>query len=71
MCIYIIFEFPVENAGSDDIEEFLGEIAIMKSVFQHENIVGIVGHSTINYNRMMLLTEYCSKGNLLNYLRYL
>lgn len=42
----------------------------MKSVGHHENIVGIVGHSTKLYNKMMLLTEYCNEGNLLDYLRY-
>ncbi|XP_055325419.1 tyrosine-protein kinase receptor torso-like isoform X2 [Sitodiplosis mosellana] len=58
-----------ENAGIEDIKGFLSEITLMKSVGHHENIVGIVGHSTKLYNKMMLLTEYCSEGNLLDYLR--
>lgn len=62
--------FLSENAGIEDIKGFLSEITLMKSVGQHENIVGIVGHSTKLYNKMMLLTEYCSEGNLLDYLRY-
>lgn len=43
----------------------------MKSVGHHENIVGIIGHYTNTKvpTKMMLLTEYCSKGNLLDYLR--
>lgn len=59
----------LENAGIEDIKGFLSEITLMKSVGHHENIVGIVGHSTKLYNKMMLLTEYCSEGNLLDYLR--
>lgn len=42
----------------------------MKSVGHHGNIVGIVGHSTNFFDKLMLLTEYCSNGNLLDYLRY-
>lgn len=41
----------------------------MKSVGIHPNIVGIVGHCIKNLDEMMLLTEYCSNGNLLNFLR--
>lgn len=58
-----------ERASIDDIEGFLREISLMKSVGKHENIVGIVGHVTKDYRDMMLLTEFCSEGNLLDYLR--
>lgn len=67
-----MFFFPcsiLENASIEDIKGFLSEITLMKSVGQHKNIVGIIGHSTKLYNKMMLLTEYCSEGNLLDYLR--
>lgn len=54
---------------SQKIKEFLDEIKVMKSVGKHKNIVEIVGHYTKSYRQLMLLTEYCSEGNLLNYLR--
>lgn len=63
----------LDDAGIEDIKGFLREISLMKSVGHHENIVGIVGHSklkTKSFNKLMLLTEYCSEGNLLDYLRY-
>lgn len=41
----------------------------MKAVGIHPNIVGIVGHCTKTPSEIMLLTEFCSKGNLLDYLR--
>lgn len=66
---YISVIFNLENATTDDKKCFLTEITIMKSVGQHENILGIVGHSTKLDNNLMLLTEYCSEGNLLDYLR--
>ncbi|XP_019556300.3 tyrosine-protein kinase receptor torso [Aedes albopictus] len=52
-----------------DIKAFRREIEVMKSVGSHPNVVCIVGQYTGNVTRMMLLTEYCSGGNLLNYLR--
>lgn len=54
------------------VREFLDEIKVMKSVAgQHENILNIVGHCTTgkHYSQLLLLTEYCSEGNLLDYLR--
>lgn len=60
----------VKNSSSiDELREFLREIVLMKSVGQHPNIVGIIGHSTRNRLNMMLLTEYCTDGNLLDFLR--
>uniref|UniRef100_A0A182IWT4 receptor protein-tyrosine kinase n=1 Tax=Anopheles atroparvus TaxID=41427 RepID=A0A182IWT4_ANOAO len=53
----------------EDIIEFRREMEVMKSVGTHAHIVGIVGHCTKNVRKMMLLTEYCEQGNLLNYLR--
>ncbi|KAJ6637170.1 Tyrosine-protein kinase receptor torso [Pseudolycoriella hygida] len=52
-----------------NIRNFYREIEVMKSVPSHPNIVGIVGHCTKNIFELMLLTEYCSEGNLLDYLR--
>lgn len=65
----IYFPFA-DTATVDDVEGFLQEIALIRSVGKHRNIVGIIGHCTVVYSEMMLLTEYCSEGNLLNYLRY-
>lgn len=66
----VFFLRHAENATIEDIKGFLSEISLMKSVVQHKNIVGIVGHSTKLFSKMMLLTEYCSEGNLLDYLRF-
>uniref|UniRef100_A0A8D8GWH5 receptor protein-tyrosine kinase n=1 Tax=Culex pipiens TaxID=7175 RepID=A0A8D8GWH5_CULPI len=58
-----------ECPSLEDIKEFRREIEVMKSVGVHPNVVCLVGHYTKNINEMMLLTEYCGNGNLLNYLR--
>lgn len=53
----------------EDFKEFRHEIEVMKAVGRHDNIVGIIGHCTQNINEFMLLTEYCARGNLLNFIR--
>ncbi|KAM7345614.1 tyrosine protein kinase receptor torso isoform 2-T2 [Cochliomyia hominivorax] len=58
-----------DHPSADDIYAFRREIEVMKSVEKHPNIVGIIGHCTRFSNEMMLVTEYCSFGNLLNFLR--
>lgn len=58
-----------DDPSNDNVEAFFQEITLMKSVDKHENIVGIIGHSTSDCSNMMLITEYCSEGDLLNYLR--
>ncbi|KAI8127299.1 Tyrosine-protein kinase receptor torso [Lucilia cuprina] len=58
-----------DHPSADDIYAFRREIEVMKSVEKHPNIVGIIGHCTRFSSEMMLVTEYCSFGNLLNFLR--
>lgn len=41
----------------------------MKSVGKHPNIVSIIGHCTSNIEELMLLTEFCDAGSLLQLLR--
>ncbi|KAJ6642246.1 Tyrosine-protein kinase receptor torso [Pseudolycoriella hygida] len=56
-------------ATIDVMQDFCREVAVMRSVDRHPNIVGIVGHCMKNIERMMILTEYCSEGSLLKFLR--
>lgn len=65
---HVVIYFP-EHPTQDEIKDFRREIELMKSVGKHKNIVGIEGHFTQNFKEMMLLIEYCGKGNLLNFLR--
>lgn len=58
-----------DSANIDDIKQFHQEISVMKSVGKHPNIVSIIGHCTSNIEELMLLTEFCDDGNLLDYLR--
>ncbi|XP_067631715.1 tyrosine-protein kinase receptor torso isoform X2 [Eurosta solidaginis] len=58
-----------DRPSVDDVRAFRREIEVMKSVERHPNIVGIIGHCTKRHNEMLLLTEYCSFGNLLDFLR--
>ncbi|XP_058816658.1 tyrosine-protein kinase receptor torso-like [Topomyia yanbarensis] len=65
VAVKMLKEFP----SLGDIKEFRREIEVMKSVGTHPNVVCILGHYTQSVEDMMLLTEYCSEGNLLNFLR--
>ncbi|XP_053691722.1 tyrosine-protein kinase receptor torso-like [Sabethes cyaneus] len=65
VAVKMLKEFP----SLGDIKEFRREIEVMKSVGNHPNVVSILGHYTQSVEDMMLLTEYCSEGNLLDYLR--
>lgn len=71
LCGFWLSDTASEEGVRASVKELLSEIQLMKSVGPHENIVGIVGHYTTDDDpaQMMLLTEYCSEGNLLNYLR--
>ncbi|XP_055716503.1 tyrosine-protein kinase receptor torso isoform X2 [Phlebotomus papatasi] len=66
---FVAVKMLKKSPNSEEIKEFKQEIDVMKSVGYHANIVGLVGHCTRDIHKMMLLTEFCSKGNLLNYLR--
>ncbi|XP_050308480.1 tyrosine-protein kinase receptor torso-like [Anthonomus grandis grandis] len=55
---------------SEQIAQFYAEIEIMKSVPKHAHIVYLIGIVTKNrVNNPLMLVEYCSKGDLLSFLR--
>lgn len=60
------------SANADERErcEFLEEIAIMKKVGHHPNIVAMYGCCTLQYPHCMVM-EYVPYGDLLHYLRSL
>lgn len=59
----------VDMVTFDVIQSFCQEVEVMRSVDKHPNIVGIVGHCMKDIEKMMILTEYCSEGSLLDFLR--
>ncbi|PNF43435.1 hypothetical protein B7P43_G12542 [Cryptotermes secundus] len=58
------------KASPDEVEEFLSEIAMMKRVGRHPNIVTMLGCCTLKQPYCMLM-EYVPCGDLLQYLRQL
>lgn len=42
------------------------EIAIMKSISRHENIVALIGYCTVNVKQPMLVMEYIGCGDLVS-----
>ncbi|KAL3287014.1 hypothetical protein HHI36_001500 [Cryptolaemus montrouzieri] len=59
-----------ENATADEKRQLQQEIEIMKYVGSHPNIVSMIGCMTADGSYgPLLIVEYCSKGDLLSFLR--
>ncbi|XP_011314507.1 tyrosine-protein kinase receptor torso isoform X2 [Fopius arisanus] len=54
--------------SAEDIKNFQQEMMVMKSAGKHPNIVSLIGCCTSEI-KPMIVVEYCSKGDLQNYLR--
>lgn len=49
--------------------DVLREIEIMEQLGANAHVLQLIGHSNLNDTPILVL-EYCDKGNLLNYLRF-
>uniref|UniRef100_A0A8C0ZWV2 receptor protein-tyrosine kinase n=1 Tax=Castor canadensis TaxID=51338 RepID=A0A8C0ZWV2_CASCN len=56
------------TAHSDEKEALMSELKIMSHLGQHENIVNLLGACT-HGGPVLIITEYCCYGDLLNFLR--
>ncbi|XP_029961306.1 macrophage colony-stimulating factor 1 receptor [Salarias fasciatus] len=56
------------SAHSDEREALMSELKIMSHLGQHKNIVNLLGACTYG-GPVLVITEYCSLGDLLNFLR--
>ncbi|XP_026474118.1 tyrosine-protein kinase receptor torso-like isoform X2 [Ctenocephalides felis] len=59
----------ISSMCKDDIRRFWEEIDVMCKVGSHPNIVSIIGYSSLNSKTIFFVSEYCTKGDLQNYLR--
>ena len=66
----VIVCFFLEKVGLNERDDFLAEIAMMKRVGRHENIVVMLACVTLHQPYSMIL-EYVPYGDLLHYLRTL
>lgn len=51
----------------EEIRSFRAEMELMKSVGAHPHVVSLVG--CCSRRKLMIVSEYCSRGDLLNFLR--
>ncbi|KAM6986622.1 macrophage colony-stimulating factor 1 receptor 1-like [Aplochiton taeniatus] len=56
------------SAHSEEREALMSELKILSHLGQHSNIVNLLGACTQG-GPMLMITEYCSRGDLLNFLR--
>lgn len=62
------FSFVLDDATTEEVENLLKELSVMKMVGQHINIISLLGCCTKN-GQVMLIVEYAKHGNLRDYLR--
>ena len=68
LIITIFIFFHADMATDMETKDFLEEIALMKSIGFHKNIINLIGCSTI-LKSFFLVLDYMSNGDLLHYLR--
>ena len=66
VCLRIFFR--LENASAAEVNDFLDEIALVKTIGYHKNIVNVIGSCTVKVP-VCLIVEYMSGGDLLRFLR--
>ncbi|KAJ2948370.1 hypothetical protein O0L34_g7607 [Tuta absoluta] len=64
VAVKMLKDFPT----TEELRSFRAEMELMKSVGVHPHIVSLVG--CCSENRPLIVAEYCSRGDLLNFLRY-
>ncbi|KAH9635865.1 hypothetical protein HF086_002425 [Spodoptera exigua] len=64
VAVKMLKDFP----SLEEIRSFRSEMELMKSVGVHPHLVSLVGCCT--GRRPLIIAEYCSRGDLLSYLRY-
>ncbi|KAK2559526.1 Fibroblast growth factor receptor 3 [Acropora cervicornis] len=57
-----------ENASDVELADFISEMEMMKEIGSHKNIVNYLGACTV-HGPLFLIVEYCSHGNLKDFLR--
>lgn len=55
----------IEDHNVDEMDEFLSEISIMKSISRHPNIVSLIGYCTVK-QPMLMVMEYVGCGDLVS-----
>ena len=58
----------LDGATEEQMQEFMGEIQLMKQIGYHQNILNLLACCTMT-NPMFLVVEFAKNGDLLHYLR--
>lgn len=54
-----------EDYNVEEMDEFMCEIAIMKSISRHQNVVALIGYCTVK-QPMLMVMEYVGGGDLVS-----
>lgn len=55
----------IEDHNVEEMDEFLSEISMMKSIPRHPNIVSLIGYCTVK-QPMLMVMEYVGCGDLVS-----
>lgn len=55
----------IEDHNVEEMDEFVSEISIMKSISRHPNIVALIGYCTVD-QPMLMVMEYVGCGDLVS-----
>lgn len=62
--------FHAEDHNVEEMDEFMREIAIMKSISRHPNVVALIGYCTVKQPYYMVM-EYVGCGDLVSVICYI
>ncbi|KAG6454845.1 hypothetical protein O3G_MSEX008879 [Manduca sexta] len=65
VAVKMLKDFP----SREEIRSFRAEMELMKSVGAHPHVVSLLGCCSTRARRPLIVAEYCSRGDLLTYLR--
>lgn len=65
----ILWDFCLDSPTNEEFKHFQQELETMKSVGTHPHLVSLIGICLDVNSGPVLIVEYCSKGDLQNYLK--
>lgn len=64
---FLLICFSIEDHNVEEMDEFLCEIALMKTISRHPNVVALIGYCTVK-QPMLIVMEFVGCGDLVSFL---
>lgn len=63
---FLLICVSIEDHNVEEMDEFLCEIALMKTISRHPNVVALIGYCTVK-QPMLIVMEYVGCGDLVSF----